>query len=201
MKKLLVATAVALAVGNASADTLFSNFPDTGYGANSLGSGGGGSQEFTLAATSTLTSVAISEWVFGGNPSASAISWNISSGAKGAGSIAAGVSSATGVQSALSYIYTTSFALPNITLAAGNYFVTLSSNTSGYYDGWGVTTNPPFLQSYTSSDMNTWYDTSTSYQNILSVQGTSAPVPEPEMYSILLLGLGLMAGMVRRNRA
>lgn len=203
MKKTLIAAAMALSGLNVSAATLFSTFPDQGYGGNWLGNGGAGSQEFILASASTITSMSISEWRYGADPNGANITWTISSGAKGAGSIASGVASASSVANVTSpWIYTTSFALPSVALAAGHYYVTLASDTSGG-DFWGLTTAYTGMNSY-DFDPNslTWYDTSTSYQFILSVDGTAGPaqVPEPAISAMLLLGLGLMAGATRRKR-
>jgi len=189
-----------------AADIVYTNGPDGHIGGNFLTSPGAGSQEFTLATDSTLTSLTISTWTMGGGPST--LDWNISTGPTGTGELDSGSSAVTNTFNSTSgnySIYNSEASLPAVPLSAGTYWLTLSSNGSsnGEYVYWGVN-NPfsPANASYTCNDNcsaggNGWINTSSQYDNVLELDGTiGSPTAVPEPSLVLLLGsvlLGLLA--------
>ncbi len=197
--KLSRAFVLILAFGSfAFGDVLFADGSDRGSGEVFLSSPGASSQQFDLSVGSILESMTISAWSSGGGPST--LSWTISTNPPGGGGILdSGSSAATNVFNFVSgtgfNVYNTTASLPDIDLAAGDYWLTLTS-PSAPTSYWG-TTNPtgPTLGTQTSGDGVTW--TGDSANLVLELDGAAA-VPEPGTLGLLGLSLACL-GFLRRK--
>lgn len=198
--KLSRAFVLILAFGSfAFGDVLFADGSDRGSGEVFLSSPGASSQQFDLSVGSILESMTISAWSSGGGPST--LSWTISTNPPGGGGILdSGSSAATNVFNFVSgtgfNVYNTTASLPDIDLAAGDYWLTLTS-PSAPTSYWG-TTNPtgPTLGTQTSGDGVTW--TGDSANLVLELDGAAA-VPEPGTLGLLGLSLAGLGFLRRRS--
>lgn len=155
--KLSRALVLILAFGSFTlGDVVFTDGSDIGLGGDSLSSPGAGSQQFDLSVESILASMTISAWTTGGGPST--LSWTVSTNPPGSGGILdSGSSAVTNVfnftDAGIYNVYNTTTSLPGIDLVAGNYWLTLKSDTSSDTSGvfWGMT-NPTGLEDQFSTD-------------------------------------------------
>jgi len=172
------------------------------------------SQPFTVGSSSYVTDLSdVGIWIYGGY-SFQSLTWTISTATDGGGTIEAtdtvtSPGSSTQLTPASSYgnsgeadVYNMSFSVPDVLLAPGTYYLTLSNgftncdcpdnaDTALYWDRNDVdTTGVAYFEG--SPDIP---DVGWSFQ----VDGTSSISAVPEPSYILLLGVGLAALVVQRT--
>lgn len=172
------------------------------------------SQPFTIASPSIVTDLSnIGIWVVAGDTFTS-LDWTISTSADGGGTVessAADVGPSTSMQltPASSYgnsgaydVYNMSFSVPDVSLAAGTYYLTLSngivncggcsgSATSPYWDINGSGSGVAYFDGNSDITNRSW-----SFEVDGHAPTTSA-VPEPSY--TMLLGVGLAALVVLKK--
>ncbi|HTS48440.1 MAG TPA: hypothetical protein VMH05_10880 [Bryobacteraceae bacterium] len=172
------------------------------------------SQPFTVGSSSYVTDLSnVGIWIFGGY-SLQSLTWTISTASDGGGTIeatdtVASPASSTQLTPASNYgnsgqadVYNMSFSVPDVLLAPGTYYLTLSNgftncdcpdnaDTALYWDENDVkTTGVAYFEGNTDITNVGW-----SFQ----VDGTSSISAVPEPSYILLLGVGLAALVVQRT--
>jgi len=201
------------------ADLLYDNGPDNQNTSkmDTINSAHQVSDDFTLSASSVLTSVVFAEeTLLGGlcggvpctaTPVPASVDWCIATAAFGTNVAcgSAGVTATpTGFTSGSLTDYSSAFSLPNLSLAAGKYFLTLgnAANTDGSQnDYWGTTgsatsgdalLSPGFIGPGPGNLNN-----DASFQIFGTVSGSTA-VPEPSFRAVL--AAGLLALLFRSRR-
>jgi hypothetical protein len=119
------------------------------------------SNSFVISSADTLTGVTFGSWAVSG--SLTQVDWILSTGSLGAGELNRGTSAVSNVfqftNGFSSDVYLSSFALPNVSLAAGTYFLTLLNPVGGSDFRWDQAAGP------TTSSAET------------EVAGSSSPIP------------------------
>jgi hypothetical protein len=147
------------------------------------------SDSFTVSSASTITGVTFGDWAFAGSPP-STVQWAIGSSEE-ANDLGSGTGSLSNVfVTNNGYdVYSSSFSVPNISLAAGTYWLTLS-NSSPDPQYWDVNNGPSAaFQNGDSLGDQSEESGSESFQ-ITGQAGTGTVTPEP---SFQIVGAGLFA--------
>ena len=190
---------LALTLGSlAFAGTILTTGPDSGLGIN-VGyiHTGQSSQPFSLSSESVLTSMTISTWTQGIGPSQ--LDWTFSTGSFGTGTVDASGSSAA--SDTLNFfngydVYYTTATLPSVDLVAGDYWLTLTSDSpSATWVYWGTTSGASFGGGqYILGALN-----GRSNDYVLELDGSSS-APEPGTMGLMgLSAAGILALFRRRS--
>ncbi len=189
----------------ASAGVIYDNGPINGtLGAWTIDEGIAASDSFLLTSSATLTGVDFGDWI---DPGATPVSvqWGIgtspdyTNSAGGGGSPVAALTNVfLGTNGAGYDMYTSSFSLPDITLPAGTYWLSLQNATTsnGDYLYWDI--NNGTSVAYVSTIGNV--------ANVLFPGSNSdafqilSSVPEPASIALAVPALLLVAGFARRKR-
>ena len=103
------------------------------------------SNSFVVSSADTATGVTFGSWAVSGT-SLTQVDWILSTGSLGAGAVASGTSAVSNVfqftNGASADIYLSSFALPNVSLATGTYFLTLLNPVGGSDFRWDQAAGP-----------------------------------------------------------
>ena len=180
---------------------LYSNGADDGINAYTINSGYSVTNSFDLSAPNTATSVTFSNWFFPGD-TASSVDWAITTAPFGGTTEASGTASLTGtlVGQGLGFfdIYSETFSLGSVSLAAGTYYLQLGNEVVSFGDPgyWGESAGPSF-----ACQSGNGLDCLGIPSESFSISGGSAPPPIPEPSSLVLFGTGLLgaAGALRRK--
>ena len=78
--------------------------------------------------------------------------------------------------------------LLNLSLGAGDYIIGFSGNAA-----------PVSYASLRSSDTSSPFGTPTNMEAVLTFSAVAAPVPEPESWALMLVGMALIGGVARRR--
>lgn len=78
--------------------------------------------------------------------------------------------------------------LLNLVLGPGDYIIGFSGNAQ-----------PVSYASLRSADTSSPYGTATNQEAILTFNAVAAPVPEPESWALMLVGMGLVGGIARKR--
>lgn len=189
----------------ASASALYVNGPfDGGHGAGSISGGDATTNSFTLAGRSTLTGVNFGGWTELGNVVTS-VDWAITS-TPNIFPINGTAAVTSGVLHTNPKVYSVgidSFSLPNITLAAGTYYLVLQNavTTNGSGVGWDLDNGSSVAwNTYWGSTQNIPTAFGGSGSEYFELLGTPAPVPEWRTWLMMITGLGAAGVMLRRWR-
>lgn len=102
------------------------------------------SNSFMVSSADTATGVTFGSWAVSGI--LNQVDWILSTGSLGVGAIASGTSAVSNVfqftNGANVDIYLSSFALPDVSLATGTYFLTLSNPVGGSEFRWALAAGP-----------------------------------------------------------
>jgi len=218
----------ALASPEAQADTvLFQQWPAVSRDqADSINQSNFTSDDFTLAAAATLDKVVFEEAELG-NETPASVKWYISSGLFGKNPIALGTASLTatltsaGTSGNAFSLFTATFSLPNVSLAAGKYYLTLNNGqnvpptgrTAGNLDYWAIHATPGDSQTFQSVQVgnNVYTQTFMNHdEDAFQIYGTAGSgggggggggkgVPEPQTLWLLAAGALLTLGLARRR--
>jgi len=207
MRKLLNGMSLALGLLTASAvnaAVLYTNgAPDGTHNAWFL-SGDLVADSFNLTSSSILTGVDFELWTPSDQPTS--VDWTILDGEPGVGSVLdSGTASITGVflfdNSFQDHVYTESFALPNISLASGTYWLELTTNPTGPLVGWDMNGGPSSVWvdgfDHTTCPVSD-YPTGRCSDTFDIVGTESGQVPEP--ITLSLFGAGLAGAVAVRRR-
>ncbi|HWF01458.1 MAG TPA: PEPxxWA-CTERM sorting domain-containing protein [Caulobacteraceae bacterium] len=206
-------TICAAGAASASDPVLYSNGPINGeVDAFTIDQGFQIADSFTLTHASTLTGVTLSLWQYPGDTTTS-VDWGITTTANSYPVTGTAVVTQDSVVSALNGdSYTTvndSFALPDVTLAAGTYYLVLqnASVTAGdpvYWDSnegvsvayanwYGNLANYDYDNNLTNSP--------SSSSETFSILGVVTAAPEPGTWAMMLVGAAVIGGALRSRRA
>ncbi len=199
--------------------TLYDNTGSTSYGYNDNGAfyinyGWEVSDSFTLASNSTLTGVNMIAWLAPGD-TMTQLDWLITDTAFGSNTYASGTASVIDT-----YLGTDphgwgwdldqeSFSLPDLSLAAGTYYLQLQNAVTmdGGPAGWDDSDGPSDAvqaqpESSYLSDLNGMNDNFGTNSETFQILGqTENPTPEPSSFLLLASGLAGLAGVLKRKLA
>lgn len=201
--------ALGLASGTANAAVLYSNGPaNNQVDAWTINFGMAVADSFVLGAPSKLTGADFSVWLYPFND-ATSVDWTILDGMPGTGTAlshgTAALTTSSPFMNGYNYwIRTASFALPNITLAAGTYWLELenlvvSGGASGF---WDINGGPSSAWENTIGDVTICPDGSPGPGNRCSTTFEilgDASVPEPASALIVFGALALLGSAVKRQ--
>lgn len=203
-----VAAALMLTSAPAGASILYSNGPIDGtHDAWTIDFGYAVADSFQLSTPATLTSADFGAWNFGSD-TINMVDWAILNGSPGTGGavLASGTAALSDTllfTNAWSYnIFSDSFSLPNLTLAAGTYWLELNNavvtnGDGGYWDMNGGPSQAWESQAGNVTPCASYYYPSGWCSGTFDIQGRA--VPEPA--SLALIGSGVLAsGLLRRRR-
>ena len=211
--RLSIITAVLLlAAPIARADTIYTDGPTNGtFSALTINNGVQTEDSFTVAATSTLTSVTFGDWVTDGDQALS-IEWAIvpSEGSQTpVCSTCSGTANLTGVldtTNSLAKVYDETFSLPDITLAPGTYWLELQDELLSEGDAayWDINGGPSMVWNSAVGDLsnNACNVSSTgTCSNAFTIYGTVDAAATPEPGSLTLFGAAavVIATQLRRR--
>lgn len=184
-----------LAASAAQADVLYNNSPLNGnidsYG---ISSGYSAADSFTLSSAATVTGVDFGVWNLIGDVTTS-VDWSIVTSPTGGSVVASGtagvVATSLGNNGGFD-LYTDTISIPDVSLAAGSYWIELQNAGSGSGTvAWDVNDGPS----------SAWdnIDGYVTASNAFDIKGTETPVPEPVTVALLGGGLLGLAGLRRRK--
>ncbi len=204
MKPLLALAACAIVLSlpsSGSASILYSSLPDNDVSSPNIFAAWSGSAHFSLGEESILDSATLALWM-NNEVTPSTLDWVIqdSTGTtdlfQGTGATLTNVGP-TPVRGGDFSLYYSTFSLPNIDLAAGNYLLHISNCGTNDYDGcgWGVVHD----QTFGGNDIQ--FDGSTPHTigiYAFSIQGEAA-APEPATWLMFAPALAGLAAVIRRR--
>jgi hypothetical protein len=181
-------------VGQASADMLYDNGAISGnLDAQGISSPYTISDSFTLSSASVLTSAQIGLEVTPGT-TPNTVSWEIGTTPFGS-DVNSGTATLSNTPDGITGrgvydIYVSTFSLPNVSLGAGTYYLTLenATATNGGYVYWDKNGGPSSaqVQYLYNGSLNTYSIDSESFQ----IEGSVNPIATPAPASLTLLGIG-----------
>jgi len=204
MKSLLALAACAIALSLpslGSASTLYSSLPDNDVSSPNIYFTWSGSAHFTLADDSILNGATLALWM-NNDVTPSTLDWSIQD-STGATNLFSGTGAAltnigpTPVRNGDFSLYYSTFSLPNLDLAAGNYLLHISNCGHTDYDGcgWGLVAD----QTGGGSDIQFNGETpGTIGTYAFSIQGDTA-APEPDTWLMLAPAIAGLAAIIRRR--
>jgi len=204
MKPLLALAACAIALSLpsfGSASILYSALPDNDVSSPNIYFTWSGSAHFSLADDSILDSATLALWM-NNAVTPSTLDWSIQD-STGATNLFFGTGAAltnvgpTPVRNGDFSLYYSTFSLPNIDLAAGNYLLHISNCGASDYDGcgWGLVAdqtgggNDIQFNGATPATIGTY---------AFSIQGDAA-APEPATWMMLIPAIAGLAAAIRRR--
>ena len=208
MQIALVAAGLTLAgVSVAQADILYDNGPIDGQDiAFTINSGFAVSNSFTLTSSSTLTGVNFGSWSIPGDDIIG-VDWAITTAPDSYPVDGTAAVTLSGVfTNSLGYdVGTASFSLPNVTLAAGTYYLVLQNATTPLGDPtyWDDNNGPSSAYDSGIGSLQDYFFTGTnseSFQIIGTAAGGTGGVPEPASWAMMITGFGLVGGALRASR-
>lgn len=178
----------------AAANILYNNGPINGtIGGWAISDTGAITDSFTLTSASTLTGVSLGLWAVPGSTPL-IVQWGISTSpdftnsAGGGGSPTAALTNSLFCTASVSCgedvwdLYTSGFSLPDVTLAAGTYYLSLQNSTTS--DGepllWDDNNGPSVAYQYGYGNLYNYGDSGTSNSESFQILGAAA-IPEPNM--------------------
>ncbi len=166
------------------------------------------SDSFTLSSNSTVTGVDFAAALYGTDIVMTSVDWSITT-YPGGDALSLATASTTQVYK---YQYTTSlfvfeesFSIPNMSLPAGTYYLTLGSpqgmglDTAYWFDScgyFGCGPSTAYFVEYSKNYVEPIPNSSQDFQ-ILGEEGS--PAPEPSSYLLLGSGLAGLAGLIKRK--
>jgi hypothetical protein len=156
---------------------------------------------FSVAQSSTATGVTFSEWSL--NQLTTSLSWAITTSAFGGTVIASGMASDltnTDATALGSWTITeTSFSLPDVSLAAGDYWLQLGAGNGSSETAWGTAIGGSSTSEQQSVSNGTPQSPGSILSESFSITGSATDVPEPASIAVFATGL-FGAALVRHRR-
>jgi hypothetical protein len=213
---LLILGLMAALVVPAFAGTLYDNTGPTSYGNNfypyfAINDGMSVADSFTLSSSATVTGVNFGAWL-NEDDTMSSVEWLVTTSAFGGTTEGSGTATVTGTYMGplpgdMGYdIYKNSFAIPDLSLTAGTYYLQLQNGVTafGMGVGWDAGNGPSdavMQWSGSTTDLKDYEGNAGSNSETFQILGDPTVVSEPSNFLLLGTGLAGLAGLIKRKLA